>query len=185
MRSLYIFAVSVLLSLPLLSQEDDLSEITQEELFEHIQFLADDALKGREPGTPGGKVAAEYIRDRIRDLGLELLGDEGFQYFNVTKGVKAGDNNSFSFGEFKGELRKDFVPLSFSASKRLIAKAVFAGYGLDVDEIGKKWMDYEGIDVKDKWAVILLGDPEYKKRKIPVKQLLVIGPESVWIEFAG
>lgn len=165
MKLLYIYAISVLFSLPLLSQDDNVSEITQKELYEHIKFLADDALKGREPGTPGGKVAAEYIRDRIKDLGLELLGDEGFQYFTVTKGVQAGDNNSFSFGNFRGELMKDFIPLSFSANKNLIAKATFAGYGLDVDEIGKKWMDYEGVDVKGKWALILLGDPEYKKRK--------------------
>ena len=45
-------------------------EITTHELETHISFLASDSLKGRKPGTPEGKVAAEYIRNQFKDYGL-------------------------------------------------------------------------------------------------------------------
>ena len=44
----------------------------------HLEFLADDALEGRAPGTRGGEAAAKYIAAQFRRLGLEpaaYLGD--------------------------------------------------------------------------------------------------------------
>ena len=59
-----------------------INEITVEELEDHIDFLASDSLKGRKPGTAGGKIAAEYIRDQFKENGITPLGEDGFQYFN-------------------------------------------------------------------------------------------------------
>lgn len=39
----------------------------------HVEFLAAPALKGRQPGTPGNRAAAEYIVARFREAGLQPL----------------------------------------------------------------------------------------------------------------
>ncbi|GGG94800.1 aminopeptidase [Polaribacter pacificus] len=41
-------------------------------------FLASDALEGRQTGTDGEKKAVEYIQKRFKDLGLEGKGTDGF-----------------------------------------------------------------------------------------------------------
>ena len=45
---------------------------------EDVTFLADDKLEGRDTGTEGEKVAADYIAKRFEDLGLEGKGTNGF-----------------------------------------------------------------------------------------------------------
>jgi aminopeptidase YwaD len=162
-RAVYIL-IFLLLAKAAFSKDEVSPEITVDELYDHIEYLAADSLMGREPGTPGDIYSAEYIRHQLRLMGLEMLSEDGFQYFEVTKGVTASDDNEFLFTGYKGELFKDFVPLSFSANASLNADVVFAGYGIDVNETGKKWLDYEGIDVNNKWVMIFLGDPEYDKR---------------------
>jgi len=50
---------------------------------EDVTFLSDDALEGRQTGTEGEKVAAEYIAKRFERLGLEGKGTiEYFQAFS-------------------------------------------------------------------------------------------------------
>ena len=80
------------------------AEITTKELSEEIHFLASDSLKGRKPGMPEEQVAARYIRDKFRAAGLELMGNQGFQEFQLVADVKAGDQNSFKFNGTKAGL---------------------------------------------------------------------------------
>src|SRR5688572_14047817 len=49
----------------------------------HLDFLADDALEGRRPGTRGADLAAKYIAAQFRRLGLEPAGDSGSYYHRV------------------------------------------------------------------------------------------------------
>lgn len=43
-----------------------------------VTFLANDKLEGRGTGTEGERIAAEYIANRFKDMGLEKKGTEGF-----------------------------------------------------------------------------------------------------------
>lgn len=43
----------------------------------HVEYLAGPELKGRKPGTPGNRAAADYIAARFRELGLEALPSVG------------------------------------------------------------------------------------------------------------
>ena len=43
----------------------------------HVEYLAGPELKGRKPGTPGNRAAADYIAARFRELGLEALSSMG------------------------------------------------------------------------------------------------------------
>ncbi len=45
---------------------------------EDVTFLADDALKGRETGTEGERMAADYIAKRFKELKLTPKGTDGF-----------------------------------------------------------------------------------------------------------
>jgi hypothetical protein len=43
---------------------------------EETQMLASGQFNGREPGTPGGQLAAEYIAQRMQEIGLSPAGDD-------------------------------------------------------------------------------------------------------------
>jgi len=135
-------------------------DITTEELNEHITFLSSDSLKGRYPGTAEMEVAALYIQKAFKDAGLELIGEEGLQEFEVTTDISRGEYNTLSFKELSYEAGQDFVPYAFTSNSELEAEIVFAGYGFNFNKKGLEWNDFEGIDVEGKWVLMLTGDPE-------------------------
>src|ERR1035438_2556460 len=135
-------------------------EITAGEIKKDVYYLASDSLKGRKPGTPEGDLAADYIREQFKASGLNLIDDNGFQYFEIVTEVKLGEKNALSFPGFMGVVKENFIPLFFSSNGEVKASVVFAGYGFDIDQDSLKWKDYEGIDVKGKWVMIFRGDPE-------------------------
>ncbi len=53
------------------------SSINVETLKKDVSFLADDKLEGRKIGTPGERMAAEYIAKRFKGLGLKPMGLDG------------------------------------------------------------------------------------------------------------
>jgi len=142
---------------PIQSQQ---SPITVEEIQEHIAFLASDDLEGRKPGTPQSKIAAQYVADHFAQLGLESLGEDGFQYFQVITSVSLGENNKFSAGEITATPGEDYTPTAFSANADLKADLVFVGYGFQFENDSLSWDDYSGVDTKGKWVMILRGGPE-------------------------
>ena len=142
------------------AQESEVAEITISELRQHIAFLASDSLKGRKPGTDGGRIAAEYIAEEISKTGLSPIEKNSFQYFDVVTSISAGENNTFRFKDFEGEAEKDFTPLSFSENGDITAPVIFAGYGFDIKTDSVSWNDYSGLDVTGKWVMVLRGDPE-------------------------
>ena len=134
--------------------------ISEKEIYDHIAYLASDELEGRKPGTPTGDQAAEYIADHFRQLGLELLGEDGKQYFNLVTSVALGPNNSFSAPGVEGISGENYTPTAFSSSVSLEAGVVFVGYGFEIDADTLSWDDYTDVDVKDKWVMVLRGTPE-------------------------
>lgn len=138
------------------------TEITIKELKEYVTFLASDELKGRLSGTDESFKAASYIRDQFKIFSF-LMGENGFQFFEIVTDVKLGANNSFSFENFEGIINENFAPYSFSSNASIEAQVVFAGYGLEISTENLNWNDYEGINVEGKWVMILKGDPENDK----------------------
>ena len=127
----------------------------------HLEFLADDALEGRRPGTRGAELAAKYIAAQFSRLGLEPAGDSGTYYHQVriitltpTPTLKLLGASAPAL-----EYRKDYVLWSMRNEPVTAAKGdlVFVGYGIVAPEQG--WNDYEGVDVKNKIVVALVNDP--------------------------
>jgi len=140
-------------------------EVTVKELQSDIKYLASDSLKGRLTGSPGDSLAAEYIKNKLASYGLIPLSGEGLQRFKVTKRILAGKSNSLSVNGINYTSDKDFMPLAFSSNADLESEVVFAGYGFNINGDSLKWNDYNGIDVKGKWVMLLRGDPETENTK--------------------
>ncbi|HEU4828978.1 MAG TPA: M20/M25/M40 family metallo-hydrolase [Gemmatimonadales bacterium] len=128
----------------------------------HLEFLADDALEGRAPGTRGGDLAASYLATQFMRLGLEPAGDSGSYHHRVpiisldpspTLTIpQAGAPRALAY-------RTDYVLWSMhdSASVAATGELVFVGYGIVAPE--QQWNDYAGTDVKGKIVVALVNDP--------------------------
>lgn len=142
-------------------------EITTEELYDHISFLASDSLKGRYPGTPEDRVAAEYIHDRLMDIGLTPLDNSGFQSYDIITSMTRGQDNLLQFDNYTATLDEDYAPFAFSENSSLSAEVVFGGFGFHIDEDSLVWNDFKGIDVTGKWVIILRGDPEVDNLNSP------------------
>lgn len=126
----------------------------------HLEFLADDALEGRKPGTRGGKTAAKYIATQFERLGLEPAGDSG-TYFQRVPIISLTPEPTLSVTGATSPLawKNDFVMWSMRNDSlvNVHGDVVFAGYGIVAPEVG--WNDYEGLDAKGKIVVVLVNDP--------------------------
>lgn len=76
-----IFTFLLFISISLFSQstkEKGFATINKESAKAYIGFLASDALEGREAGRHGGRVAGEYVKSVLQDMGLEPLNEDSY-----------------------------------------------------------------------------------------------------------
>jgi len=156
LSSIFIFFLVGIFSIGSIAQE----EISVKELESHLEYLASDELAGRYPGTEGGLKAAKYINEQFHEAGLQPLGDDGFQYFDVTTSVSLGEDNYLNINGVQAELEEQYMPFSYSKSDEIDASVVFAGYGFEIKSDTLRWNDYHDLDITGKWVMILRGDPE-------------------------
>jgi Zn-dependent M28 family amino/carboxypeptidase len=142
--------------------------VDQRVLRAHLEFLADDALEGRRPGTRGGELAAKYIAAQFERLGLQPAGDSGTFFHHVPIITLTPSPTLRIAAPHPGDLayRKDYVLWSMrnDTLTSLRGDLVFVGYGIVAPEY--QWNDYEGLDVKNKVVVVLVNDPGLKDSTI-------------------
>ncbi len=160
------FLIALLLFLPLQpTRAQPHSELTNpaKAWWEHIRFLADDKLEGRDTGSAGHRQAAEYIAAGFKRAGLKPAGTKGYlqpvQF--VTRRVQEdqcslalvrnGKVESIVLGE------EATFNMRIAHAPRVEAPLVFVGYGLSVPEA--KHDDFAGLDLKGKVVVLLTGGP--------------------------
>jgi len=127
----------------------------------HLEFLADDALEGRAPGTRGGLIAAKYVAAQFERLGLVPAGDDS-SYFHTVPIISLTPTPQASIianSETPLEFKQDYVLWSMHDDSvvSVAGDLVFAGYGIVAPEY--HWNDYEGLDVKGKVVVVLVNTP--------------------------
>ncbi len=142
-------------------------EITVEDIRANVEYLASDSLKGRKPGKEGGLLAAQFIRAKFENAGLELMFDNGFQKFGLLTSAELGEGNTLGINNKTFEAEKDFLPYAFSANSAVEAEVIFAGFGLQVDKDTLQWNDFDGVDVSGKWILALQGDPDLENAQSP------------------
>jgi Zn-dependent M28 family amino/carboxypeptidase len=157
---------------------------------EDVRALSADEMEGRKPGTEGAKKAVAYIVAQMQAIGLQPGGDGGDWTQAVPMRSVATDASRVKLeitrGKGKTPLRfgDDFVGTSFRASgtQRVDAELVFVGYGITAPE--QSWDDYDGIDLKDKIAVVLVGDPPLADGRFDGPALTYYGRWSYKLERA-
>ena len=147
-------------------------EISAEDMKLEVGFLADEKQAGRATGSEGAKLAAEWLGEYFKKVGMKPLPGKDSLFlpfeFNAGERVVAEKTAlSFTFADsqaspFKPQLDRDFRPLAFSDNGEAEGEVVFAGYGLSVPEAPgqARYNSFEGLDVKDKVVLILRYVPE-------------------------
>ncbi len=152
------------------------ADIDPQRFLEHVKYLASPELEGRGAGTKGLELAARYIADRFRELGLKpAAGADYLQPFTVTASARLGTENRFEVQDEKGtrplKLEEEFIPFNFSARGQASGTLVFAGYGITAPEYG--YDDYAGLDVRGKLVVVLRHEPqEFDEKSVFAGKLL-------------
>lgn len=175
-------ATALLALLPLLGgglpspgDREAAGDISAARLEAHLLFLAADFTRGRETGSEGYEIAAEYAAALFKTWGLQPGGDlpdplvrirtgRGRSYFQTVPLVRnAGDSETtMILTTVRGGFRKETVfrrrtdfEVDATVPFDIAAELVFAGYGStdpDFNEIGN-------LNLRDKFAVILDGLP--------------------------
>ncbi|RZA27578.1 MAG: aminopeptidase, partial [Lysobacteraceae bacterium] len=131
-----------------------------------VRTLADDRMEGRDTGTRGYDLAAEYVARRYAEIGLAPAGDDGtfFQHVPLLKAVREREGAAFSIqrgGRTTSLAFLDqFLPgVNYNApTHTLTAPAVFVGQAVRAPELGQD--DFAGVDVRGKIAVLFSGAPK-------------------------
>src|SRR5688572_21539279 len=138
----------------------------------HVETLASPKMEGRLTGSPGEKLAADYLIAELKKMGARPLpGTTDFRMpFTFTAGSKDGGSKltvakaGTDGWNFAGSA--NILALSFSDTAEATGSVVFAGYGLVVPDTQNFGYDsYAGLDVKDKIVVVLRYFPEDADQK--------------------
>ena len=132
----------------------------------HVAFLASDAMRGREAGSPEYDIAAEYVASRFLALGLKPAGDDGSYLQNVPLlASKLVDKGGITLVSKTGEKilvwSEEFLvgPSVRQEAIRADGELIFVGFGIVAPELKRD--DYAGLDVRGKIVVALAGAPKY------------------------
>ncbi len=140
----------------------------------NLTYLTGEELQGRGNGQPGLKMAADYIVDFYKELGLVPAGDGGtyLQPYEIWKTEITDANLSIVFPGKKGNKttlgfhnKVDFAIFGsgLSINQSVTTDVVFAGYGLTHGG----YDDYSGIKAEGKIVVIIDGAPELNSGEAP------------------
>src|SRR6202046_5552810 len=128
-----------------------------------VKEISDDKYEGRDTGSKGEHQAQEFIVGKLKSLGVEPAGSNG--YFQSVKLrtveidephcqlslVQDGKAQTLTLGE------QAYFSTRYPLAPTVDAQLVFVGYGLNIPE--KNYNDFSGLDLKNKVAVILTGSP--------------------------
>ena len=165
MKSLMLVGCMAMLAINPAQAGGESDQQLQNGLRAHIEFLADDLMRGRQPGSPGYNIAANYVSSQFLQMGLLPAGNDG-GYFQQVPLRQAFLEPGSAELEFKRS--KETTPLVFveqfymgpslgSTASDLDAGLVFAGYGIESAELN--YNDYADLDANGKVVVMFAGQP--------------------------
>jgi len=161
MKQIVIAFIAILLFANFLisaSLEERVNNLSKAEMQSVIEFLGDDLLEGRAPGTRGGDLAERYMRSLFKFMGLEPGFNDGYLQPFKLKGFTIKELNVTAAGMELKHL--DEIVGTFAreeAEFQLEAGAVFVGFGTAAGLW--KWDDFKNVDVRDKIIIARVNDP--------------------------
>ncbi|MES2416617.1 MAG: M28 family peptidase [Bacteroidota bacterium] len=161
--------LALLLSLSAVAQDKTAIKFSQtinkDRAYSHLSILASDEYEGRETGTKGAWMAADYIKKQFQSFGLKGPVKDGsdpyFQKIDLVTYDITGSSLAIN-GQTK-QVNKDYLiansGVGINGLNVTASEVVFAGYGLNKEG----YNDYEGVNVEDKVVMIFAsGDPTGK-----------------------
>ncbi len=150
--------------------------ITVKKLKEHITVLASDSLEGREVGQPGEIMAADYMSNYFKDIGIPPYKDSTYyQTIPLEKRQIEGASIAIEGGKVY-TFKKDFYTYpNFSQTEIKSKNIVFLGYGIDTEN----YSDYN-TNVEGQVVMVLNGEPKDQQGNYLVSKGKEKCPESNW-----
>ena len=149
--------------------------ITKQKLKKHIEILASDSMGGREVGEAGETMAANYMSNHFRNIGVKPYNDVTYIQEIPLEKIKINDaslrigNENFVYG-------KDFYTYPKFKNQNINARElVFLGYGIHSDT----YSDYIQ-DVSGKVIVISVGEPKKEDGSYIISNSDKKSPHSGW-----
>ena len=155
--------------------------ITTERIKADLDFLASDALRGRNTPSPGYDTAAEYIEKRLQRAGVKPLGDGGTyrQHYVMRESTLTVSEAALTIGAGTFKHGDDFTLRAFTGDVSAApAPAVYVGHGFTADGIDP----YAGLDVKGKIVVVHAQSARPRDAKIQQLGRVTIGGTSPVVE---
>ena len=141
-----------------------LQQVDPNRMLTDITELSSGRYEGRQAGTIGGRRSADFVSERMKELGLvpagegkngkappswfqqeavriPLLRNTALLEFSILQGQQGTQ-------DIIPEIGKDFLPVFDSPAVNITAPVVFVGYGIDDPARGVN--DYEGVDVQNR-----------------------------------
>lgn len=144
-------------------------EIAVPYLRTHLSALAADSMEGRETGTRGQKMAAEYLAGQYRQMGLEPAGDNRSYYQKFDLSATKRDSTVFETYKVEEGTRRliersveseqgaaNYIR-AFGGSDTLSGEIVFAGFG--VNDPSNSIAHLEGVNLQGKWVLVFQDIP--------------------------
>lgn len=128
--------------------------ITIPELRRHLNFIASDALEGRNALSPGFHAAAEYIASALDRIGASPAGDAGtyFQHVAIRRTTVDPERSTVTLGDRHYKYGDDFLVTSAGTAT---GEPVYVGQGWRIPS--RKTDPYAGLDVRGRILIVLHG----------------------------
>lgn len=133
--------------------------VLQKDLEQHVVYLSDDRLEGRATGSKGEQLAAEYIIQQFKEIGLLPAGSDNtfLQEFDAHAGKSLGAANYIEAGERIDNITQAY-PHPMSGNATINAEIINAGYGISAPTLG--YDDYADLNVTGKIVIIKFSSPD-------------------------
>jgi len=124
----------------------------------HVFVLASDSLEGREVGTNGELLAADYISNYFKQINIPPLKDSSY-YQEFSLGSRKFDYAKIKVGHTRYFFGQNFYSFpKFKDVSIFSSDIVFLVYGID----SENYSDYN-VDVKNKILLVFDGEPTNKE----------------------
>ena len=146
------------------AHETGAATILQEDVEQHLRWLAGPEARGRDSPSAGLDLACQYVIDRFQAAGIaapERAPDYRQMFtMEVHRPIESQCKLELE-GGVAFELGTDFVPLPL-ASGEAEGEVVFAGFGIQSSKY--RYNDLKKTGVAGKIALIVEGEPEHNKK---------------------
>lgn len=156
MKNTILILLALLSTLVTISAQSDLvnsinDNITQAKIKGHLTYIASDALRGRDTGSPGQAAAAAYIASRFVTYGVDTISGLGdyMQSVPMTLSIPPS-RGTMQVGDVTLNFPDDFLVLNGDNNKNLLPMLYVQNAGTD-----EGW---EGVDARMQIATTTAGD---------------------------